>query len=245
MKKNIIVLGDSFTYGQGCSDKDFYYDSELKRNVGDRVDFYKGPSNYCWASLLQRLYTNYNVINLAEPGNDNSYMLVNAYKHADENTSLIIFSGTMTDRMHVYDMLSGDVATWVMAVTSDEVPALEDYGTAIDSKGYEELKLSYLAKKYFMKYLYTEKMFSVYALNALYAACGLAQRYNAKFIWSGYPHKDHLHEEYTNKLIDMKIVPATFCSQSVYRSKDKHLNNLGHELYFNTILLPKIKEILE
>lgn len=238
MKKNIIVLGDSFTYGQGCSDKDFYYDHALKCTVGDYEELFKGPSKYCWASLLQEYYTDYNVINLAQPGNDNAYMLSNAYKYIDDNAALVIFAGTMTARMHILDYNNESTRTWVMSSLDANLP----------SDGQANRKEIFVAKKYFLKYLYSEEMFSIYALNALYAAYGLACRYNAKFIWSGYPYDDPMHESYSDILGDMKITSPLFWYRNVepeLKSKDNHLNNLGHSYYYNEIVFPKVKTILQ
>lgn len=247
MKNNIVILGDSFTYGQGCSDKEFYYDNDLKRTVGDRDDFRKGPSKYCWASLLQTYYPKYNIINLAEPGNDNAYMLANAYKHVNDDTALLIFSGTMIPRMHVPDVFSDDnsLGPWVMGSHGDFPTRAE---TGLDEQSYRGVKDVHAAKKYFLKYIYSEEMFSIYALNALYAAYGLAKRYNAKFMWSIYPYEDPKHVAYADNLADMKFISATHWYRNVQapcKSKDNHLNNLGHAFYFGEVVLPKVKEILE
>jgi hypothetical protein len=247
MKNNIVILGDSFTYGQGCSDKEFYYDNDLKRTIGDRDEFRKGPSKYCWASLLQAYYSKYNIINLAEPGNDNAYMLANAYKHVNDDTALLIFAGTMIPRMHVPDEFDDDrgLGPWVMGSLNGVLSKEE---TNLNDHAYREHKEIYHAKKYFLKYLYSEEVFSIYALNALYAAYGLAKRYNTKFMWSIYPYEDPKHIEYADNLADMKFTSATHWYrnvQAVCKSKDNHLNNLGHAFYFGEIVLPKVKEILE
>jgi len=243
--KNIIVLGDSFTYGQGCSDKEYYYDPDLKCTVGNSAEFYTGPSRYCWASLLGGYYAQYNIMNLAHPGNDNAYMLNEAYQRIDENTALVIFAGTMPPRMHIPNAHSEGVGTWVMS-NIDRAPSI------IECKGdvelYQKLRDIHAAKKSFLKHLYSDEMFAIYALNALYAAYGLARRYNAKFIWSGFPHEDKKHEDYADKLSDLKMISPTFWHRNVQpelKSKDNHLNNLGHEVYFNEVVLPKVIQIME
>jgi hypothetical protein len=228
--KKIIVLGDSFTYGHGCSDREFYYDPRTGKWVGDILSLDKGPSNYCWASLLQRYYSNYQVINLSKPANDNSYMLIDAYKNTDEKTALIIYSGTMQSRMHISGNSSDDIIAWVMG--SDDT---------INNQQIRD------AKEQFIKYLYNETVFSISALNSLYAAYGLAMKCNAKFIWSA-PTWDLLeHENQANRLIDMKVETAIYYrnKEPDCRATDNHLNDKGHSLYFNEVILPKVKQSME
>ena len=61
----VIVLGDSFTFGHGCSDRVYYYDEDLKKFIGD-IKLVKQciPSEYCWPSLLQKEFPSLKVYNL-------------------------------------------------------------------------------------------------------------------------------------------------------------------------------------
>jgi len=66
---NVIVIGDSFAFGHGCKDRTYFYDPDLKEYIGTPDFMYKGPSEYCWANLLQQEFKDkIKVINKAFPG---------------------------------------------------------------------------------------------------------------------------------------------------------------------------------
>jgi len=56
--KNILVVGDSFSYGQGCSDRPW-----------NQKPYKASPSQFAWPALLQKELPEYNIINISYPGN--------------------------------------------------------------------------------------------------------------------------------------------------------------------------------
>ena len=56
----IIVLGDSFTFGQGCSDV---------QQASDKRWFV--PSEFGWPSLLGKKHQTFDIVNLSHPVLDN------------------------------------------------------------------------------------------------------------------------------------------------------------------------------
>ena len=85
----VIVLGDSFTFGHGCSDRVYYYDEDLKKFVGDITPMNQCiPSEYCWPALLQKEFPRLKVHNLSQPGHCNQGMfrdLLDFYVKYDYN----------------------------------------------------------------------------------------------------------------------------------------------------------------
>lgn len=228
--KKIVIVGDSFTYGHGCSDREFYHDPATRRWVGNISLLQDNPSEYCWAALLQKMYPKYEVINLSKPANDNSYMMKKAYENVDESTALFIYAGTMTARMHVTSNTPMGPVPWVMSTEDTNAP--------------QQLRN---AKEQFIKYLYNDDVFSLISLNALYAAYGLSQKYNCKFIWSAPTFDDPMYEQQANILDEMKMTTAIYYrdKEPSMRATDNHLNSLGHAHYFTEVVLPKIKQTLE
>jgi len=69
--KRILVLGDSITFGHGCSDRQYYWDEKTSRYIGDSDSFRHGPSKHCWAQCMQD-ELGYSVTNLSQSGNNNT-----------------------------------------------------------------------------------------------------------------------------------------------------------------------------
>ena len=141
----VIILGDSFTFGHGCSDRIYYYDEDLKEFVGDLTTIKRGiPSEYCWGSLLQKEFTNLTVYNLSQPGHCNQGMfrnLLDFYVHFDffNSNDLIIFNGTHSDRIEVRTIYHEDqVGSWSIGW---------EY-----MAGEQDFKEYILAQKYYTKY---------------------------------------------------------------------------------------------
>ena len=73
MINKILVFGDSFNYGHGCSDRMFYYDHKTKKMIGNALPE-NVPSQFSWPSLLQNDYPNIQVYNFANPGRANAHI---------------------------------------------------------------------------------------------------------------------------------------------------------------------------
>ena len=83
----ILVVGDSYTNGQGCSD-----------TTSDNIL----PSNFCWAALLQKKIVGSTVKNLAVPGLDNVTIARSVWDNVDPTTDAIVFCASFTDVLDLY-----------------------------------------------------------------------------------------------------------------------------------------------
>lgn len=245
--KKIVVLGDSFTYGHGCSDRVFYKDAHTKEFVGSRDNLIKNsPSQYCWASLLQRDYTNLQVYNLAEPGNSNQSMFRNLCEFLQDDSNfdidMILFMGTLTDRMDIGDT-KGNLQSWTL--TSDLVGELME-----PTDGFN------LAKKMYITWLYDYNIGNYLGLMSLLACYNLATMANSKFYYNIHGHYAS-SKLFSNiiKLCKDKEIPIisnfdfSESRDTIFNgtcmSPDGHVNEKGHEIYYNRVIKPLVqKELL-
>lgn len=82
--KRILVLGDSITFGHGCSDRQYYWDARQNRYIGDQDPFRYGPSMYCWAQHMSD-ELGYSVTNLSRSGDNNTNMAWQCIQAVHEN----------------------------------------------------------------------------------------------------------------------------------------------------------------
>lgn len=243
----IIVLGDSYTFGHGCSDREYYYDQKLQNFVGDYEPFKKRiPSKFCWASLLQQHYSNIEVVNLSAPGHCSQGMFRDLSNYYFDNeylpNDIVIFNGTFSNRIEVALGHAPDVIVpWVMGW---------------DKQSHDESKVQYnIAKKMYITHLFNDDIGYNLSITALMAAYAYAISRNLKFIWS-LPTYDYsakvLHNilpalqntnipeivnyDYSGKL-DLKF--NTTCV-----APDFHVNDKGHAIYFEREILPAIQRLL-
>lgn len=246
----IIILGDSFTFGHGCSDRIYYFDSNSKKLIGNMDSFLEGPSQYSWPSLLQKTVKG-EVINLAKPGNSNQGMFKDFKKYIEidtfnkngsfSNIDAIFFCGTFIDRLEIANPFdNNDTMSWVMSSIIPEY--------TFNSK-------HKLAKKQFVSFLYNNEVGVNYTLTALLSVYSLAKANNIKFFYS-FPNWswDELkkHNEIYNVLKEHEIPTLTDldfleCQDKEKRDKmiavDGHANDVGHLSYFKLIIEPLIKSI--
>lgn len=244
----IVISGDSFTFGQGCSDKPTVYDPKTKCWMPEH-DIVK-PSEYCWGSLLQKQYPNSTVYNFAQPGRDNIYIsttIIDNIKDAD----LVIFPATSFNRMQANNPNTGGADAWIVGnPVTDYYP---DYTNAA---------------KMFAKHLYNENYLaeiSTMAVLAVYAECLVRQ---IPFIWSCSPYgispiieKSRTYQNFarrTSIIEQHKFHPLFGYWQTVYYEpkdvpsvednpwlhNDGHANDRGHQYYFEHVVLPKVKQYL-
>ena len=152
-KKNILVVGDSFTIGQGCSD------SPADRPPPEALM----PSQYCWPTLLANDLSNTaNVINVARRGNSQSGIFVNVLEHCSNDSiyqksiDMIIFAGTSIGRVQIPSIGrlqipdykdSNSVSNWVIGARNEDEP---DYILR--------------AKEYYIKYLLNDTILETNAI---------------------------------------------------------------------------------
>jgi hypothetical protein len=237
--KKILVVGDSFTFGQGCSDRLFYYDPVANKKVGDHSLVFQGPSKNCFASLLQKDYPDYKVLNVSTPGADNTYITSTVFKYISEGIDLVLYNGTGQSRIQIAHPVHKLVPmSWVIGS-----PLPDDF-----PKPFVD------ATEAYSKYLYNEMALLNISACSIMAAYGIAQRAGAKFIWSTqdltFSQKIEkvlsAIEEYRIKSIVHTLFEGPEDDRSPilkFHSEDHHANDLGHKNYYENHLLPKVKEI--
>lgn len=244
-KTKVIIVGDSFTFGHGCSDRMFYYDHELKEFVGDWDPVTKiSPSNHCWATLLQKEYPNLEVVNLAEPGNCNTAMFRNLTDFITNNSiaedDIILLNGTNPDRIEI-------------SLPGQEIPKSWVLGWDHQSRWQRSTELNQ-AKELYVKHLYNDQVGFNYSLLTLLGSYGYAMTYKTKFAWS-FPHhrEPQVKDRFPSNLLPQRIPHITefdFSGQEddefnlSCRSVDFHVNELGHSIYYEKQIKPLIEKFL-
>lgn len=233
--KKILIAGDSFAFGQGCSDRLFYIDPKTNKPVGDQNLVYQGASKFCWASLLQQDYPNYKVVNLSYPGSDNMRIASAIYRHLNEDAELIIFAGTAADRIQISNPKYPDVPTsWLIG----SVPSTDEY--PVDWVR---------ATEYYTKYLYNQDAVTNITVNAITSMYGLSVLNACKFLYSVQPViKPEKIDKWLSKLdkysmMDMYNFIYGATGTPDYVAEDGHANDLGHLEYYKRIVKPALERI--
>jgi len=237
--KKILVVGDSFAFGQGCSDRLFYYDVDKKCKVGDYSLMFQGPSKFCFGSLMQNDYPNYKVVNQSLPGMDNISIMNTMLKHMDDDVELVLFSGTGHNRLQI------------ASPRHKEVPMSWVIGTSLP----EDFPKSFVdAADSYIKHLYNDMALTNITVAAIMGSYGLAKAFNKKIIWSSsdlsFARKlegalDVIGEHRVESIINTLFEGPAGKREPIleYHSIDHHANDLGHKNYYENYLLPKLKEI--
>lgn len=246
--KTVVILGDSFTYGHGCKDRVFYRDPVTNMYVGCKANTpYDIPSLYCWPALLQHDYPELNVVNLAHPGNANMSMFRNLQEYAAKTSKfkvdLLIFNGTMVDRIDVADGTTKEnVFPWTMG--GDIEGSLENIRDDFS-----------LSKKLYMTWLYNVSIGRNLALMSLLSCHSFSLQHNSKFLWS-MPTLFYEEKQYNKAITKIKdlnmrsLIGLDYSGKGdnnfnqAYLCPDYHANELGHEYYYEFVVKPKIEMIL-
>lgn len=255
MLERIIVLGDSYTYGHGCEDRVFYMDPDSKKLVG-KPTMGMGPSAYCWATLIEKEYK-IEVKNLAQCGHSNSAMfrdLINfSLNDKSHKQTLVIFAGTSPDRIEISGA-NGGTHSWVLSQAAT-APFL--YG----EKSYSDLNADQyaLAKKMYLTHLYQKNIGTNLGLMAMLGSkqyCdlrGFHFNYSLPEYWYDRDTINHLYNvTKLNNLAFQDIQSFDYSGKNnhweninIYKCKDNHTNEVGHEVYFNKIIVPLLKKYYE
>lgn len=246
---NVLILGDSFTYGHGCSDRIFYYDFDAKKLVGQRLPA-MNPSSYCWAMLLQQEFPSWKIFNVASVGRSMQGMFWDfvtfLLMHKEVKPDLVMFNGTLSDRV--------------------EMPMLHDFEQAgswglswdltLPDKAEEEPDVLTNAKHQFRKYLYNKTIGDQHSVSALFGAYGLAMTHDIKFLWS-LPFSCLYNKDLFNfldQMSDNEMPPLMnydfsggLSDKNINKSflcVDGHTNDLGHKVYYQKEILPAVKKTL-
>ena len=228
----ILIAGDSFAFGQGCSDRESITNHETRWKDCD------GPSEFCWASLLQQQYPTLTVVNKSLPGLDNTSILINILQSCTENTfDLIVFAGSYVDRKQIAHPTNPDqVTSWVPGW---KLPGPADYQKT---------------QEYYLKYLSNITIDINITTSNILAAYGQAAMQKAKFLWS-LPEFAPEH----NITFDLLDVIKCYEFKNVryfdysgtndmqvnlkYQCADGHINDTGHQLYFERQIVPVFKDL--
>jgi len=262
-KKNVIVLGDSFIYGHGCSDREYYVDTKGQTH-GQAALLDRGPSSNCWPALLaQELQEQINVVNLSLPGMDNQSLLSSLCNFLDNNDTppdLIVFNTCPGGRMLIADDAPQSMYRDKTPQLFKRLINLEDLtksqswrkifkGTKIDSLLHSrDSTVTNFAGKYYHTAADVQS-----ALSVLLSMHSISQSYAAKFLWSP--------TFYCNIGHNLDIIPAPLqriinngkvqhvsefqrTDIGSFMAPDGHTNDAGHAAYSVAVMLPRIKSEL-
>ena len=224
-RMKILIAGDSFAFGQGCSDRP---DGSLD-----------SPSDFCWASLLQQAHPTLTVVNKSLPGLDNTSILIKILAACTENTfDLIVFAGSYIERKQIaHPYNTNEITPWVPGW---HLPGPEDYEKA---------------QEYYVKYLSNTAIDINITTSNIMAAHGQSLVQGAKFLWSlpEFAPEDNIKFELLEDLLNafqIKNVQDFDYSgvnnlqfNQQYECSDRHINDTGHRLYFERQIVPLFKEL--
>lgn len=245
-KRKVIVLGDSYTFGHGCSDREFHYDEATKSFIGDEIPFIRNiPSSHCWASLLQHKFNNIETINLGKPANCSQGIFRDLIEYHNEHQlsaeDIVIFNGTFPHRIEIASGSRPEVATpWVMGW---------DHHSQIES----EIPYN-MAKKMYITHLFNDDIGYNLSMTALLATYAFATINNLKFIWciptQAYPISFLKKLLCIGKLQIPHISKYDFSEHNDYNfnktcyAPDHHVNDKGHLIYFEKEIIPLMQRLL-
>ena len=241
MKKQIIIAGDSNTFGLGCSDRLFYYDIQLNQWIGDIAQLSNGPSNFCWASLLQKKFPEIEILNLGVPANDNLSIATSIANNITDNTIMVMFNGTFLDRIQVASPRNNIVKSWIIK----QDPRIgSGYN---DPEQYKNAKLAYI------QHLYHDTIGINLGISSIFSAYGLATCCNAAFRWSmpTLTLDKHLSnfEQYRipafNTNYDFSGINDLNFNNTMIAEDKGHPNEAGHKIYFEREIVNLVTEILD
>ena len=218
----ILVAGDSYIYGQGCSDRD--------HNWGNPREI--GPSNYCWPSLLQQHYPTLDVENYGFPGTDNVNIAKQVHQHLQQDIKLIVFCSTFISRAP---------ARYPGAEDDFTITISPHWVTGLSEHGFDDSVTKYY------KHLYNDLLGLDLLTNSLMSAYGAAKLIGADFLWTRpIRHQPYLDNQTINRLGDCEFKST---SDIEYTADElaycAHPNNDGQARYFNEIITPLIDNFLQ
>lgn len=250
MIDTVVIFGDSFNYGHGCSDRLSYYDHKTKQFIGE-ICPENIPSTYSWPSLLQQEFPDINVINLANPGRSNPHIFRDFMtytkqhsKNSNSNNTLVIFSMTNPDRIEVLNHSKKGPVSFVLS----NVDLMDS------SNGMKHAVEEYL------KWIYDPSIVENIGWMTLFGAYGLAKANRYYQFYYTFPELVNydplvknfifnLKEFKNQRLIDIRNYDFSHNHDqqvnSLYRSPDNHVNDLGHKIYYERYIRPFIKKQLQ
>lgn len=214
----IVVTGDSYTYGEGCSDVIVGPDRRLL------------PSKYCWVSLLEQNHTNVNVQNFSRPGLDNVSIAQFLWENVDANTDVVLFCGTFYSRMCAGhpDAPEHTIIPITPHFQHLEQKQLKDFGLAVDQ---------------YYRHLYSDQVGYNISTSALLSAYACAVLNGAKFFWSMPTQPfDGIINPVVDKLSHLRFTAISDIDYDKHCiAPCRHPNNQGHEIYYNRVISDLVK----
>jgi hypothetical protein len=240
---NILVLGDSITFGHGCGDRVFYWDYKNNRYIGN-ADFSQGPSAYCWASLLEA--DGHLIKNLSRSGNSNSNMVWDCLEEVHNATvkyDYIMAHFSYDDRIqfaHPYYKQPGNTDEIVNASPLHPPQFLLEM-----DPNWKHATENYL------NHLYHPQWGVKLTHMAIHAVANIAKEIGAKYSWSA-PEFNQTHNSHllSSPLRDVQVTSiierfnifnkstANSNFGSPYVAVDGHPSELAHAEYCNTVIKP-------
>lgn len=241
MKNKVIIVGDSYTFGQGCLDREYYYDHKKEAWLGSPLTWDSTPSQHCWAALAQADFPNFEFCNISRPGNSNDNMVKQLAEVADGDTALVIFAASFHDRKLIKHFSHDIVAPWSIngqwKINGEQPQSYQD------------------AKTQYTKHLYINEIGLNTTLMAILAGWSLAVLNQAKFAWSVpfFPndpgpfvipqsalHLTNLEYPSLNTYPFYKIG----INSEIALAKDLHASEYGHQMYYQHEIKPLLNNLL-
>ena len=209
----VVVVGDSYTYGEGCSDLDNKTDNRLS------------ASKHCWASLLEQTHTNITVQNFSCPGIDNVSIARRLWENVDSDIDVVLFCGTFYSRLCARHPDAPEHT--IMSITPHfqhlEQKQFKEFGSAVDQ---------------YYRHLYSDQVGYDISTCALLSAYACAVLNGAKFFWSMPTQTfDGIINPMLNKLDHLRFTASCDIKYDKHCvAPCRHPNNQGHEVYYNRVI---------
>lgn len=237
--KRILVLGDSITYGHGCSDRMYYWDCQNNRYIGDPDIFRHGPSIHCWAQHMSN-ELGYSVTNLASSGNNNTNIAWQCIQSVYENGQEfdhIIAAFSYDDRL---EWAHPDSTGLISASALSPPPMLLNKYPNWDQ-----------AVGLFMTELYHPDWGVKLSHMAINTVANIARETGAKFNWSVPEFNQTESGNNISPALRSTQIPSMIkhfglwhngrmltSDDTPYTAVDGHPSELAHNDYFNSIIKP-------
>ena len=188
---------------------------------------------YSWPSLLAAdlIKTDYRIINKSRPGNSIMGMF-DVLFHYKEPIDMIIFAVTSFERLLVADQKNPDkVINWVIGVDIPHDPTMITYNTS---------------KEMYRKYLVNDKIMHLHKIAYMSAVFNYATKKKIKCLYSIpkiYKYDYSLIESdgiAFEHMCDWDAPTMYRDNKNTYTVPDGHPNELGHLIYYEHVIKPKI-----
>ena len=265
--RTVLVLGDSFAFGHGCSDR-FYFTDEEGKAHGTEFDF-RYPSEFCYASLIAKNNTNWKVINKSSPGLDNLSMFQELLKLRKDSVEIdyVFVAFSFDDRMLVRDpRLEEDKSkflSWprfghkpkkdedhIFGYPDPMVFRMASSNNEIPQTGDEEHHKALIA---YRNELFNPRIANLISLSLAHAFYSICLTNGIEYNWSASSNSslsnNRMYDHMSNTIRDREVPGmvqhlklTNTPPYSKYRALDGHANDLGHSKYYTEVIEPLIKK---